>query len=148
MRTWLLLAGALFLTGFLGSAPANAASVSECITSSDSGFSCLGNVTKACLAREKTPVDDIVHECYQREFVQWNQIVVKSVRSLKKRFKGDVLETFKTAQKAWELYRIKSCRLPYQVMKGRAALVAGLGCNRDVTARRALDLIAFQKALK
>jgi hypothetical protein len=33
-------------------------------------------------------------------------------------------------------------------MKGRAALVAGLACNRDVTARRALELIAFQKALK
>ncbi len=148
MRKKLSLAGMLILLAFPGISPAGAASVSECITSREHGLSCLGEVTKACLASEKAPVDDTVHECYQSEYVQWNQIVVKAARSLKNRLKDKALETFKTAQKAWELYRAKSCRLPYQVMKGRAALVAGLACNRDVTARRALELIAFQKALK
>ncbi len=148
MKKYVLTGYLLFLLGFAAAAPLQAASVSECILQSENGLSCLGEVTRSCLATEKNPVDDIVHECYQSEYVQWNQIVTKAARSLKNRLKGDALGTFKAAQKAWELYRTKSCRLPYQVMQGRAALLTGLSCNRDVTARRALDLLQFQRALK
>jgi uncharacterized protein YecT (DUF1311 family) len=102
-------------------------------------------VADPCIKRTRESNPEMI-ECYDIELKIWDVLLNKNFQALRAELDEDQLKELREMQRAWIVYRDRTCAFYYVKIKGSMAGPMGAACRLRKTARCAL-LLAFLREL-
>ena len=123
----------------------DSAAIQKCIEKrgAEKWESCIGLISKPCMARPQTRSPADVVACLSREQKVWNDILNETHSRLRAKLDDQQQEKLRDMQRAWIASRDKTCAFYWDYFQGSLAVPMSASCDNREIGRRALFLLGF-----